>query len=324
MIKPEVFYGQVVDIHDPTQTGLVKIRIHEIHANTVLDEDLPWVPSMMGATSGSTNGSGGSSTGLRAGDEVAGFFRDLSKQDPVICWTWHSDTDLNPLVLGQDSEATEKRTDDKTVVTTSGVEFTEPVTDYTQTKYPYNYVEMSRSGHIFENDDTPGRERMSWMHRLGSYFEYQHNGDTVSKSVRDRYYITERNHHSHIGGVSKHSQTGHATNKYSATLYTKTAAQQSYVADNLLIKVNDVAEIRAEILNVIAELAVSESLTVPTIKASSIVCDNLSVKSVIQGTAQFAMAAAKANKISGGAPTISEGAGNTQTNPLLKDTDGVN
>lgn len=51
------------------------------------------------------------------------------------------------------------------------------------TQYPYNHVRETESGHVEEYDDTPGAERMHWMHgTTGTYEEWQPDG-TVSQKV---------------------------------------------------------------------------------------------------------------------------------------------
>ena len=46
----------------------------------------------------------------------------------------------------------------------------EPSSDY-NTKYPFNFVHTTKSGHAIELDDTPGHERMHMWHRSGTYEE---------------------------------------------------------------------------------------------------------------------------------------------------------
>lgn len=51
------------------------------------------------------------------------------------------------------------------------------------TKYPYNKVWVTESGHEFHVDDTPGKERIRWAHRKGSYIEISADGRRVDFSV---------------------------------------------------------------------------------------------------------------------------------------------
>jgi hypothetical protein len=59
-----------------------------------------------------------------------------------------------------------------------------------QPVYPYNKVTETESGHIFEMDDTPRRERVRLEHRSGTFIEMHPNGDEVHKVYGDGYEIT--------------------------------------------------------------------------------------------------------------------------------------
>lgn len=71
-------------------------------------------------------------------------------------------------------------------------------TDY-QPKYPYNNVTQTRSGHMFELDDTKGRERVRLQHRANTFIEMHPNGDEVHKIFGDGYTITLGDHNISIG-----------------------------------------------------------------------------------------------------------------------------
>jgi hypothetical protein len=62
--------------------------------------------------------------------------------------------------------------------------------DETPPKYPYNRVTQTPSGHSFEMDDTPTRERVRLQHRTGTFIEMHPNGDEVHKVYGDGYEIT--------------------------------------------------------------------------------------------------------------------------------------
>lgn len=59
----------------------------------------------------------------------------------------------------------------------------------TKTKYPYNHVRETESGHVFEVDDTPGAERLHTYHRTGTFEEIQPDGTKVNKVVGEDYEI---------------------------------------------------------------------------------------------------------------------------------------
>ncbi len=60
---------------------------------------------------------------------------------------------------------------------------------YINPAYPFNHVNESESGHIFEVDDTPEFERIHLYHRKGTRIEIQKDGDYVEKIVRDKYSV---------------------------------------------------------------------------------------------------------------------------------------
>lgn len=64
----------------------------------------------------------------------------------------------------------------------------EPKSPYAA-KYPYNQVKQSRSGHIFEVDDTPEHERIHERHKSGTYYEIGPDGTKVCKVVKDNYQL---------------------------------------------------------------------------------------------------------------------------------------
>lgn len=67
-------------------------------------------------------------------------------------------------------------------------------------KYPFNHVFESESGHVQEFDDTPGRERIHWYHRKGTFTEVDHNGTEVHHIVGDGYHIIDRNGSLYVKG----------------------------------------------------------------------------------------------------------------------------
>lgn len=81
-----------------------------------------------------------------------------------------------------------------------GGQFSEIAVDF-RSKYPYNKVTESESGHAIELDDTPQHERVHIFHRTGSFTEMHANGDVVNKSAKDEYNINHANRYSHVEGV---------------------------------------------------------------------------------------------------------------------------
>jgi len=68
-------------------------------------------------------------------------------------------------------------------------------------QYPYNNITQTESGHTFELDDTPGRERVRLQHRSGTFIEMHPNGNEVHKVYGDGYEITIKNKNVLIKGT---------------------------------------------------------------------------------------------------------------------------
>ena len=86
-------------------------------------------------------------------------------------------------------------------------------TDY-QPVYPYNNVTQTRSGHMFELDDTKGRERVRLQHRANTFIEMHPNGNEVHKIFGDGYSITLGDHNISIG-----VDDGNLSKKLQITVY---------------------------------------------------------------------------------------------------------
>lgn len=67
-------------------------------------------------------------------------------------------------------------------------------------EYPYNNATVTDSGHSFELDDTPNRERVRLFHRKGTFIEFHPNGDQVVRVVGKDYEITASDKNVSIGG----------------------------------------------------------------------------------------------------------------------------
>jgi hypothetical protein len=88
--------------------------------------------------------------------------------------------------------------------------WTEPesqANEETLPKYPYNHATISESGHSFELDDTPGRERIRLQHGgaqtdgIGTFFEIQSDGTRVHKIVGSNYEIVAKDNDVVISGM---------------------------------------------------------------------------------------------------------------------------
>jgi hypothetical protein len=71
----------------------------------------------------------------------------------------------------------------------------------TYSKYPYNHVTESESGHVAEVDDSPGGERLMNYHRTGTFDEIHPDGSKVTKIVGSEYEITLKDRNVLIEGA---------------------------------------------------------------------------------------------------------------------------
>jgi hypothetical protein len=96
---------------------------------------------------------------------------------------------------------------DTNVPTAAGISWNEPASPY-QPKYPYNQVKETESGHVFEMDDTFGHERVSLMHRTGTFMEMYPDGSKVQKVTNANYEIVMGSDYVHIMGLSNKTVNG--------------------------------------------------------------------------------------------------------------------
>ena len=66
--------------------------------------------------------------------------------------------------------------------------------------YPFNKVQVTESGHVFEVDDTPGNQRISTFHRTGTNWEIQDNGDKTLAIRGDNYTVIFGNDKVYVKG----------------------------------------------------------------------------------------------------------------------------
>ena len=227
------FYGVVEDRNDPLNIGRVKVRVHGWHTESRSDlptEDLPWAQVMTPITNAAMSGIGNSPTGLVEGTTVFGFFLDgRNAQQPFIIGSTpgintrsqsQNDKGFNdpkrkyPLELGypdtpklaydrfeeDDSYITKKKNKIKKVDMSSGEIWAEPEQRGGDSKYPFNHVYRSESGHICEIDDTEGAERIHEYHKSGTFYEIQSDGKKITKVVGNEYEIIIQDKNVYVKG----------------------------------------------------------------------------------------------------------------------------
>lgn len=116
--------------------------------------------------------------------------------------------------------------------------WTEPVSNY-KTKYPYNNVTETESGHFQEWDDTPGAERIRTQHRSGTFQEIQSDGSVVNKILGKNYTIVAKDNNVLISGVCNITINGDSVLNVSGDCYQQIKGNFNQVVEgdyNLLVK----------------------------------------------------------------------------------------
>ena len=183
------FLGVVEDRDDPEKQGRVRVRIYNVHGDKVETptNTIPWAVVLMPGFSSSLKQVGVSATGLQVGSTVVGFFMDGNESLlPAIIGAFPGKGDIPKLATNQNTLQKQQLGP-------------EPGSAY-NSKYPYNKVTQTESGHVFEVDDTPNFERLHQYHRSGTYTEIDHEGRRVNKIVGDDYEIVQKNQEVYIKG----------------------------------------------------------------------------------------------------------------------------
>lgn len=188
------FIGTVEDRNDPLKVGRVRVRILNLHSDKqsrVSTDELPWAYILNSPNSSSKNQVGISPTGIEVGSTVVGFFMDgKDGNNPIVMGTLYG-------IQGNNNDVPfEARENNKLVKEQLGPE---PPSAY-RSRYPYNKVISTESGHCIEIDDTPGSERIHVYHKSGTYFEINEEGRYVTKTVNDDIEVVVENKQVYVGG----------------------------------------------------------------------------------------------------------------------------
>lgn len=131
---------------------------------------------------------------------------------------------IDRLTRNEQIQQTIVATKKASVVTVSSAvsgNWTEPTTPY-NAKYPYNKVIATESGHFFELDDTPGKERTHLYHRSGTFVENHPDGSQVEKITKNKYSIVMKDDHVYIMGKCQITVQGDAEVYVQKNCYLKT------------------------------------------------------------------------------------------------------
>jgi hypothetical protein len=112
--------------------------------------------------------------------------------------------------------------------------------------YPYNKVNETESGHVFEVDDTPNNERIHEYHTTGTFYEIQADGSKTTKVVGDEYEITLKDKKVYIKGSCDVTIGGDARMLVTGDMYQEIGGNLfTTVAGNRVTKIvgNDLTEV---------------------------------------------------------------------------------
>ena len=219
------FIGVVEDRNDPSKLGRVRVRCVGFHTEDkerIPTEGLPWAHVMHPVTDPSMNGMGNTPTFMVEGTWVVGFFRDAEeKQQPIVIGTlpgvpndspntnigfndpngvypksdFLDESDVNRLARA-DKENVHTMINAKIgfaesfkeIETAQSGNFEMPFDNsLNTTRYPYNHVYESESGHVREYDDTYNEERIGEYHKDGTFYEITAGGDKIVHVKGDNY-----------------------------------------------------------------------------------------------------------------------------------------
>jgi hypothetical protein len=206
--------GRVEDRDDPLEIGRCRVRILGFHSQDkgeIPVDGLPWAYPAMPINSRP----GDPPVGPVVGTWVMGFFRDGNDaQEPVMTHiidsgykteddsappesapSWGGKREIstdeintNRLARGEtgDTYVSDYKAGETFdgALTTGGAAPTLTIPDLGyNASYPHNKVEESQSGHVSEVDDTPGSERLSNVHKSGTFEVIKGDGARVVKIV---------------------------------------------------------------------------------------------------------------------------------------------
>jgi hypothetical protein len=114
----------------------------------------------------------------------------------------------------------------------------EPPSAY-NAKYPFNNVMQTESGHFQEFDDTPGYERVRTQHRIGTFTEWQPDGNEVHRIVGNGYRIVAKDDNVIIQGKCNINIVGNAEVTIQGDAITNVQGNETKVVEkdySLLVK----------------------------------------------------------------------------------------
>ena len=124
------------------------------------------------------------SSSAAGGYSKDGGFKDPNAKYPTSAYVGKSDTNFLAQELQTTHIATGTRTtNDPASWSTASGSATFLASGIKGSKYPFNHVLETESGHFVEFDDTEGNERIHIYHKLGTFLEIDKSGNVMIKTV---------------------------------------------------------------------------------------------------------------------------------------------
>lgn len=205
--------GIVTAVDDPRKLARVKFRAPGLGGQL----ELAWARVVVPFA--------GSQTGMFALPEVgAGVyiaFEDGDENRPIVLgaiWFQQGEKSTLPLaVRGEDDPVRVGRGED-TASGANGRTITEPEDPWGPPEYPHNQVWKSPAGHLFEFDNTDGKERIGITHGPSkTWLEIHPDGTLVLGIKAKRYTIVEEDDAKHVKGDEDVVVDGDATHSAGKT-----------------------------------------------------------------------------------------------------------
>jgi len=243
--------GVVEEVKDPLSLGRCQVRIfgwHTSNKKMIPTDKLPWALPMNSPNSSMT------AAAPVIGDYAFGFFSDgMSGQAPYMIGIFpgipqkganpslgFSEGDHYP--VGEPTTSRLYRNDkyfdqtcvyyndnnlDTGVPTASGGSWDEPPSGYATTAANNRVIE-TKSGHVFEMDDTQGAERIHLNHRANTFFQIDASGNMVTKVSGKNYEVYLSDNNIHVKGTCNITVDG------DTNIYTKGNVTQKVDGDMTL------------------------------------------------------------------------------------------
>ena len=141
------------------------------------------------------------SSSAAGGQSLDGGFKDPNAKYPTSAYVGKSDTNFLAQELQTTHIATGTRTtNDPASWSTASGSATFLTSGIKGSKYPFNHVLETESGHFVEFDDTEGNERIHIYHKLGTFLEIDKSGNVMIKTVGNVTNVVAGNMDTYIQG----------------------------------------------------------------------------------------------------------------------------